>query len=561
MRLTSRQIVGFGAIILLMVSLTMIAVWQVNKIDKNLTTIIDVNGVKQRYAINFRGSVHDRAIAVRDVVLFDEDSEFNTVVNEIKRLEGFYEESSLLMNDMFRDDSLVSQKDRELLQVIRGIEERAMPMIAEVIELREVGDTDAAQKLLLSDLRYVFVDWLAAINAFIDLQEDINKEIADDARGTASGFLSLMFLILSGAIIVAVAFAWWNISSLKPLTNITQIMRRLANNDLTADIPDSENKDEVGDIIEAVKIFKENAVNVRRLEEERKQRETVSARQRKEEMNGLASSFETTVGAIIQGVATASEEVQSAAEFMVKQATESKNSSDDSMEAAEQAAKNVSAVAESVAELSRSVSDITQRVQKSKEITEQAIIEAVRSNKMINGLASSAERIGEVIDLINAIASQTNLLALNATIEAARAGEAGKGFAVVASEVKNLAHQTGKATGDISEQIADIRAATDEAVQAINDINSIIEQMSEITGGVASSVDEQNDSISQISVNVDEAARVTTQVRENMIKLSETSKAAGEAATSMESASVHLSKQSQSLGNETDSFIKGIRVS
>ncbi len=558
-RLTSRQILGFGTLLFLMLVLTFSAVWQVKKIENNLSNIIDVNSVKQRYAINFRGSVHDRAIALRDVVLVRDDLALSQVVADIQRLKGFYQETAKQMNVMFQNRALVSEKDQRLLAEIQKIQAHATPLIQKTIELRQNGNLAAAQKLLLDELRPTFVDWLAAINAFIDLQENINRKIADQARTTASDFLFVMFIVLGGALVIGISFAWWNINSIKPLNNITKSMLRLANNDLETEIPDINRTDEVGDIIAAVKVFKENAIAMKRLEEERKQDEAKNIQHRKQEMDELANSFEATIGTIVQSVASASTQVQGAAAFLVDQADHSKTSVNDAVGASEKASQNVNEVAFTTEELSHSICDIREQVSQSTTIAHRATCEAERSNKMILGLSQSAQRIGEVINLINDIADKTNLLALNATIEAARAGEAGKGFAVVAAEVKNLANQTSQATKDISGQIEDIRQATQGAVDAITDINAIIEEMNNITGGVVSSVELQNTAIEKISCHVEETTAVTAMVHDNMHTLNNAAHNTEKSANGMQEAASHLSSQSQYLQTEAQAFITRVR--
>ena len=135
--------------------------------------------------------------------------------------------------------------------------------------------------------------------------------------------------------------------------------------------------------------------------------------------------------------------------------------------------------------------------------------EAEKTNDTVRSLSEAGQKIGDVVQLINDIASQTNLLALNATIEAARAGEAGKGFAVVASEVKNLATQTSKATDEIATQISGIQSATEESVSAISSINAVIEEINNIAASVASAVEEQGAATDEIARSVEQAAAGT----------------------------------------------------
>src|SRR5207237_1855633 len=159
--------------------------------------------------------------------------------------------------------------------------------------------------------------------------------------------------------------------------------------------------------------------------------------------------------------------------------------------ASEEASANVQSVSSASEEMTSSISEIGRQVQESARVADVAVEQAQRTNARVGELTKAAGRIGDVVELINTIASQTNLLALNATIEAARAGEAGKGFAVVAAEVKALAEQTAKATGEIGQQIAGIQEAKLESVDAIKEIGDTIGRMSEISSTIAAAVEEQ----------------------------------------------------------------------
>src|SRR6185312_4421364 len=159
-------------------------------------------------------------------------------------------------------------------------------------------------------------------------------------------------------------------------------------------------------------------------------------------------------------------------------------------------------VASASEELSLSVGEIGRQVTHAAEIAGKAVNETRSTDVTVKGLADAAHRIGEVVQLINDIASQTNLLALNATIEAARAGDAGRGFAVVASEVKSLAGQTAKATTEISEQSAAIQAASDETVTAIQNVANVIAEIDQIGIAIASAIEEQGSATQEISRSV-----------------------------------------------------------
>lgn len=217
-------------------------------------------------------------------------------------------------------------------------------------------------------------------------------------------------------------------------------------------------------------------------------------------------------------------------------------------------------VAAATEQLSASVSEINRQVTQSAAIAAKAVREAEGTNAEIQGLATMAQRIGDIVELINSIAAQTNLLALNATIEAARAGESGRGFAVVAAEVKSLAHQTSKATEEIAGQIAAIQGATQKSVVAIEGIGKTIGEISEIATTIASAIEQQGAATKEIARNVQQAAAGTQEVSANVGGVTEGAAATGAAASEVEAAAGNLSQQSQQLREQVDAFLGQVRV-
>ncbi|NIK43728.1 methyl-accepting chemotaxis protein [Xanthomonas arboricola] len=250
LRIGQRLALGFLAIIVLMVILTVVGIQRVRSIDQQLTAINEVNSVKQRYAINFRGSVHDRAIALRDVVLLDDPAERHTAEQSIDKLAADYARSAKPLDDMIAAST--DAEERAILQRIKAIEQRTMPLIAQVRAFRDGADKPHAEQRLLQQARPAFVAWLASINAFIDLQEAKNRAAAKDAVTTARGFATLMVVSTVIALLLGAAIAWLLTRSVVlPLRQSLRLAERINDGDLRSqDLPTS--KDESGQLLRAM---------------------------------------------------------------------------------------------------------------------------------------------------------------------------------------------------------------------------------------------------------------------------------------------------------------------
>ncbi|MDB5653527.1 MAG: methyl-accepting chemotaxis sensory transducer [Tardiphaga sp.] len=346
----------------------------------------------------------------------------------------------------------------------------------------------------------------------------------------------------------------------RPLKAAIATMNRLAQGDLTVETPMHSRQDEIGEIMTALAVFKANGLEVEQLKIEQSAVEQRAAQARQREMMTLADGFESAVGRIVETVSSASNELEASAGTLSSISARSQSLAVAVAVSSEEASSNVQSVASATEQMSSSVNEISRRVQDSARIANDAVAQAGETNRRVGELATAASRIGDVVELNNAIAGQTNLLALNATIEAARAGDAGRGFAVVAAEVKQLAEQTAKATSEISQQIDGIQAATRDSVNAIREIGSTIGQMSEIASAIASAVEEQGATTQEISRNVQQAAAGTLRVSANIADVQRGVDESGTAASRVLSAAQSLSGESTRLKLEVGKFLNSVRA-
>jgi methyl-accepting chemotaxis protein len=396
------------------------------------------------------------------------------------------------------------------------------------------------------------------------IQQGVERRYQEAASAEAAtrGSIQIWMLIALALAVIIVSGASLLIgrSISKALLAMVGAMTRLATGDTAATIPSLGRKDEVGEMADAVQVFKTSMIETARLRAEQLAIEQRQLQQRKADMNRLADAFEGAVGEIVETVSSAATELEASANTLTATAERSQRLATVVASASEEASTNVQSVASASEEMTSSVNEISRQVQESSRVAGDAVDQAQKTNNRVGELSKAAARIGDVVELINTIAGQTNLLALNATIEAARAGEAGRGFAVVASEVKALAEQTAKATGEIGQQIAGIQAATHESVGAIKEIGETIGRMSEISSTIAAAMEEQGAATQEISRNIQHAAQGTTQVSSNIADVQRGASETGSASAQVHSAAQSLSVESNRLKLEVGKFLSSVRA-
>jgi methyl-accepting chemotaxis protein len=424
----------------------------------------------------------------------------------------------------------------------------------------------AAKNLSLAEASYkklqsAYSEHRAVIDQIVKRATDDGAALETTAAGMNANF-SLLVWSVSAVVMLVLALGILGIALgvIRPVVRMTSVMKHLADGDLEIEIPSVERRDEIGEMAEAMQVFKTNMIETKRLRAEQSEIEARQAQRRRADMIKLADDFEGAVGEIIETVTSTSTELEASARTLTSTSERSQQLTTMVAAASEEASTNVQSVASATEEMAASVNEISRQVQTSASIANEAVAQARKTNDRVGELAKAAARIGDVVELINTIAGQTNLLALNATIEAARAGEAGRGFAVVASEVKALAEQTAKATGEISQQITGIQNATQESVGAIKEIGDTISRMSEIASTIASAVEEQGAATQEISRNVQQAAQGTQQVSANITDVQRGTSETGSASSQVLSAAQTLSRDSNRLKTEVGKFLNTVRA-
>jgi methyl-accepting chemotaxis protein len=381
------------------------------------------------------------------------------------------------------------------------------------------------------------------IEEYVGLYEDGVRMVALIGAGIA-----LLLCLVAGAIAAR---------TFRPLQAIAGRVEGLARGDLESPIDHRERGDEIGAVARALEVLRGTSRRARELEQGTQATAEAESR-RRTELDGAIREFRDRAGQLLGSLTSSTQGLRGRARDMSAVSDETRGAVEAASMGSREASSNVQTVACAAEELSASIAEIASQLDRAAGLAGTAVAEAASTDVHVGGLAEAAQRIGEVVGLIQAIADQTNLLALNATIEAARAGEAGKGFAVVASEVKTLATQTGKATQEISSHIATVQSSTNGAVDAIRRITARMREINETTAGIAAAVVEQGSATEEISRNVAEAARGTQEMAQGLDTVTSTAQRTASAAATVTDAAEHVDGVAAGLEQEIERFLKRV---
>jgi methyl-accepting chemotaxis protein len=547
---------AFAGVLLLLAGTCATALERLSNINATVEDVTSNYMLALEYLSQMEISVETfRRLVVLEVLQADDKSARQSVQGKLAEQVKIYQQNE----EKYRP-TIGSDAETKLYAQISTASADYLAGFNHLEQLLDAGDRPAGLAYMTTQLRASGDRLSAALQSDLAFNVDEGARRAAEATDTyKTGRLVVIGLLVAGVLLAGLACLFLIRGIAAPIREMTDTMRRLAARDMSAEIPALGRADEVGQMADAVRVFKDGLIEAERLAHAQSA-EQGSKEQRARRLDQTIAGFEVSSRDLVGQLSGGASRLEGTATTMASTAERTQQQASAVASSAEQAGAGVQTAAAAAEQLSASISEISRQVSQSTTIAARAVSDAQRTNAQVSALAEAADKIGNVVGLITNIAGQTNLLALNATIEAARAGDAGKGFAVVASEVKNLANQTGRATEEIGQQITQIQAATKEAVAAIRGIATTIEEVSAISTSIAAAVEEQGAATAEIARNVQQTAASASEVSGTIGEVGRAARDTGAAAGQVLGAAKTLSEQAERLAADVNRFVADVRA-
>lgn len=418
---------------------------------------------------------------------------------------------------------------------------------------------DQASQVLVERIKPIDATLVKALEDIVATAEQTSQLTLARLDKTESNVFTLVLTVVAGSVIllILIGIAISN-SVTQPLSKITEAMRKLANGDLTTEIPGLDSGHEAGAMADALATFKNNAIKVHDHASQERARHA-QERQRAVEMAKTAKALQTCIADAIGSAGARGKDLELIAQNLTGAAANLRSQAVDADNDGRDAADAVSSVAVSTEQFQTAVDEINRQINEMAAITRRSSDDAKANDRHFDSLDEATKRIGEVVSLIGEIAAQTNLLALNATIEAARAGEMGRGFSVVAAEVKALAAQTAKATEEIGLEIGRLNNASAETVKAYGNVGKSLAEIERVTGTIAAATNQQEATAADMATSLASAAQRCAGVTTAIQHVSETADGNEGLATDIDVATKATLSELTKLTNNANGLLEEMR--